>query len=102
MNVSNINISNVQIKSNRGAFIAEADGVKLNNVQINVTTEPNLILKNTKNIEIEGLNSNGNNTTQVIVSGKNTKNINIVKNNTNPIDISFDDLTDKGQVKSSN
>jgi len=99
MNVHNINISNVTISADRGAEIAESDGVKLNNLRIIAAQGPNLILRNAKNIEINGFAGNGSDQANVNISGKNTQNINIAKSAIGKDDVSIGDLVDAMQVK---
>lgn len=99
MNISNIHISDVQIASNRGAFMAESNGVKLHNVRINVAKGPNLLLRDTKHIEIDGFSGNGVDRATVHVTGKKTKNITIAKSEVGNDDVTVDGSVDMTQVK---
>jgi len=99
MNVSNINISNVMITSECGAEIAEVDGVKLNNLRIIPASGPNLILRNVKNIEIDGFAGNGSDKVKVSVSGIKTKNINIVKSSVEKEEIIIDKTVDETEIR---
>ena len=99
MPVSNVNISNVTITADRGAIISESDGVKLTDVRIIAANGENLILRNTKNTEINGFAGNDGAHAKVNVSGKNTQNINIAKSAIEKGDISMDGSVDATQVK---
>ncbi len=99
MNVRNINISNVTITADRGAEIVESDGVKLHHLRVIAAKGPNLILRNAKNIEIDGLAGKGADRAKVSVSGKACKNINIAESALGKEDVSIDKAADAGQVK---
>ena len=99
MNVSNINITNVTITANRGAEISESDGVKLNNLRVIAARGPNLILRNAKNIQIDGFAGTGSDKANVSVSGIRTQNINIAKSAIGKDDVNIDQSVDAGQVK---
>ena len=99
MNVRNINISNVTIAADHGAEIVESDSIKLNNLRVIAAKGPNLILRNAKNVEIDGLSGNDSDKVKVSVSGKKTRNINIVKNDIGKEDVSIEESADTAQVK---
>ena len=99
MNVNNINISNVTITAERGAEIAESDGVKLNNVRIIAAQGPNLILHHAKNIEIDGFSGNGDEQAKLSVTGSRTQNINIAKSAVRKEDVNINASVDESQVK---
>jgi hypothetical protein len=99
MNVRNINISNVTITADRGAEIAESDGVKLHNLRVIAAKGPNLILRNARNIEVDGFAGKGAGQAKVSVSGKTSKNIQITKSAVGKDDISIGKAADAGQVQ---
>jgi polygalacturonase len=100
MNVSNINISNVTITSELGAIISESDGVKMTGVKIIAAKGPSLVLRNAKNIAIEGFEGTvSGDATKVSVSGAKTASVNIANSNVGTDDVAIDESADSTQIK---
>ncbi len=98
MNVSNVQISNVNINADRGAEIAQSDGVKLHNVRVIAAKGPNLILRDAKNIMVDGFVTKNNEPAKVEISGRSSKNISITKSAVKQSDINIRKEVDKKEV----
>ena len=98
MNISNINVENAVISATFGVELAEADGVNLKNVIVNVEKGPALNLKNVKNLNAEGFNFEGKTKQGALVTG--TKNANIKVSSETIVDknVVFEKGGDKGAV----
>jgi polygalacturonase len=83
MNISNVNVDNAVISSTYGVELAEADGVKLNNIRVVVAEGPALKLKNVKDITVEGFTFEGKTTEGLFVDGTRNKAINITSTSIN-------------------
>jgi hypothetical protein len=80
MNISNIRISNASIISNKGVMILESDGVKLNNLKLDVLEGPAVVLHNVKNTVISHIIANLTSGADTVkISGEKTMNIDIQK-----------------------
>jgi len=75
--INNINIENVTIHSQIGAELMESQNIKLKNINIYPEQSPALLLKNVKNVQVEGLNTNNHLETVFEVLGDRTENINL-------------------------
>lgn len=75
--IDNINIENVTIHSQIGAELMESQNIKLKNINIYPEQSPALLLKNVKNVHVEGLNTNNDLETVFEVLGDRTENINL-------------------------
>jgi len=75
LNLSNINVENSVFTTTLGAELNESDGVKLNNVVINIKSGPTVKLYNTKNVSLTKITSNQSQNIILKVDGKNSNNI---------------------------
>lgn len=78
MPITNINVTNAHISSDLGIELCESDGVKLNNITLDVAKGAALKLSNVKNTTVNGLEHTGNAINGVTIDGKRTSNISIV------------------------
>ena len=75
--IDNINIENITVHSQIGAELMESENIKLKNVKIYPEQAPALLLKNVKNVNVEGFETNTNLETIFEVAGNRTEAINI-------------------------
>jgi polygalacturonase len=77
MNISNIHVENTEISAQYGAEISESDGIIMKNVTILAKTGAPLILKNAKNLKLNGFSCSDTTNAVVAISGIRTRNINL-------------------------
>lgn len=71
MNIENINVENVSISATKGAELVESKDITFKNVKIIPKEGPALILRNVKNVKIEGFEFPKSLQNAVEISGKN-------------------------------
>jgi len=71
MKIDNINVENVTVSSTYGAEVVESENIKLKNVNITPEKGPALILKNVKNVKVEGFKYPSSLKDPIQVSGNN-------------------------------
>ncbi len=76
-NIVNINIENLTVNSDNGGEIVESENIKLKNVKIIAEKGSPLVLRNVKNVEIDGFTTAENVNTIFEVQGNKTKNVTI-------------------------
>jgi len=74
-NIENINIENITIHARTGAELVESENIKLKNIKITTEEGPALILRNVKNVVVDGFITDENQATVYDVSGSKSKNI---------------------------
>jgi hypothetical protein len=77
MNIQDVTIKNVTISSQLGADIRETDKLILENVRILNTEGPAIILKNSKNINLNEFSSKKDMKCVLLVEGETSKNIRV-------------------------
>lgn len=76
-NIENINIEDITVNSKLGAELVESENIKLKNVKITVEQGAALRLKNVKNVQVEGFETDKNIVTAFEVEGGKSANITI-------------------------
>ncbi|TRW23870.1 glycoside hydrolase family 28 protein [Flavobacterium zepuense] len=76
-NIENINIENITVHAKKGAELTESENIRLKNIKVTVDGGPALILKNVKDVAIDGFTTTDDQATVYEVSGSKSKNINI-------------------------
>ncbi|MEQ8239875.1 MAG: glycoside hydrolase family 28 protein [Cyclobacteriaceae bacterium] len=79
MNLKNINLENVYLQANKGISMIDADLVTFKNVTIDIKKGLPLTLYNTRNVNIDGLNTTSSSKGSVRIMGTKTKNITLNK-----------------------
>jgi len=75
MNIKNINVENATITSNRGAELAESDGIIFTNIKIVNQSGAALMLKNVKNFKLSDFEFPDSLKEVILIRGDRTKNI---------------------------
>ncbi len=83
MNISDVTIADCAITATYGAEICESDGVELRHVVIEAAQGPSLILRNAKNVQIDGFRSRLQPATLEITGNRNKK-ISIINSSISP------------------
>ncbi|MFP5438282.1 MAG: glycosyl hydrolase family 28 protein [Bacteroidia bacterium] len=76
-NIENINVEDVTITAKQGAELVESENIKLKNIKISTEKGPVLLLKNVKNVQVEGLETDKDVMTVFDVEGDKSANISI-------------------------
>lgn len=76
-NIDNINIEDVTVHAKLGAELVESENIKLKNINITAEEGSALVLKNVKNVTVDGFTAPGGNATVFEVSGGKSANISL-------------------------
>lgn len=74
--IENVNIENVTVHSQVGAELMESENIRLKNVNIYSEQAPALLLRNVKNVSVEGFNTDESLETIFEIAGNRSQNIN--------------------------
>lgn len=78
MNLENIEITNLIAKAEKGFSIIDANGIKITNAKLDITT-PNVIdIYNGKNISLKNIEFNSASSKAVTINGESTENVELV------------------------
>jgi polygalacturonase len=80
MNLENIEISNLTGKADKGFSIIDANGIKLNNINLDIKNTTIFEIYNGKNMSLENINFNSDSPKAVTIDGEASKNIELVSN----------------------
>lgn len=101
MNLENIEISNLIAKADKGFSIIDANGIKLNNIKLDIKDNTIFDIYNSKNMSLNNVAFNSNATNAVKINGAACNNIELISSpNTNYSQKTFiGDGVPKGAVK---
>lgn len=77
MNVENVSISNLLMKTDKGFTIVDAKGVTIKNVELITKNNSAIEIYNSKDVTVEGLNYSFNSTSNITVNGEKCEKISI-------------------------
>ncbi|WP_418262042.1 glycoside hydrolase family 28 protein [Flavobacterium faecale] len=78
MNLKNIEISGLTAKADKGFSIIDANGLKLNNINLDIKNSTVLDIYNSKNISIKNTDFNSASTKAINIKGESCKNIELI------------------------
>lgn len=101
MNLENIEISNLIAKAENGFSIIDANGIKINNVKLDIAKPTIFEIYNAKNISFKNVEFNSKSEKAISINGEVSQNIEFLKNpNSNfSKNISIGETVPKGAVK---
>ncbi|MBL0025457.1 MAG: GDSL family lipase [Saprospiraceae bacterium] len=79
MNIKNVNLTNSSIKSERGIYINDSDGVLLQNVSIYHKTGSLLNINNSKNVTVDQIKFTNGTTQTIQINGDQIRKINLIR-----------------------
>ncbi|MBF4471397.1 glycoside hydrolase family 28 protein [Flavobacterium sp. HJJ] len=80
MNLENIEISNLTGKADKGFSIIDANGIKLNNINLDIADSTIFDIYNGKNMSLKNISFNSDSPKAVTIDGEASKNIELVSN----------------------
>jgi len=77
MNLENIEISNLIAKAQKGFSIIDANGIKINNVKLDIEAKNAFEMYNVQNLSLKGVEFNPGSSNTITIDGQATKNIDL-------------------------
>lgn len=78
MNLENIELTDMQLEANKGFSIIDANGVKIENVNITTKEKTAFEFLNTKNVDLQEIDCNSKASEAIVINGNKSENISLI------------------------